>query len=71
MTQNRISTTEGVINDISVMGHLGDSVVEHLPSAQGMILESQDRVPYRAPGMEPASLSACVSVSPSLCVSHE
>ena len=42
MTQNRISTTEGVINDISVMGHLGDSVVERLPSAQGMILGSQD-----------------------------
>ena len=26
-------------------GRLGGSVVERLPSAQGMILESQDRVP--------------------------
>ena len=38
------------------------------PSAQGLILESRDRVPRRAPCMEPASPSACVSVS--LCVSH-
>ena len=30
-------------------GHLGGSVVEHLPSAQGMILESRDQVPHRAP----------------------
>ena len=32
-----------------------------LPSAHGMILESQDRVPCQAPCMEPASPSACVS----------
>ena len=38
-------------------------MVEHLPLAQGVILESQDRVPHWAPYMEPASLSACVSVS--------
>ena len=38
-----------------------------LPSAQGVILETQDRVPRQAPGMEPASPSACVSAS--LCVS--
>ena len=50
-------------------GHLGGSEVEHLPSTQGMILDSQDRTPHRAPCMEPASPSACVSVS--LCVSHE
>ena len=37
------------------------------PSAQGMILESRDQVPRRAPCMEPASPSACVSAS--LCVS--
>ena len=37
-------------------GHLGGSVVEHLPLAQGMILESQDQVPHWAPCMEPASL---------------
>ena len=35
--------------------------------AQGMTLESRDRVPPRAPCMEPASPSACVSSS--LCVS--
>ena len=29
----------------SGMGRLGGSVVEHLPSAQGVILESQDQVP--------------------------
>ena len=38
-----------------------------LPSAQGVILETQDRVPHQAPCMEPASPSACVSAS--LCVS--
>ena len=37
------------------------------PSAQGMILESWDRVPRQAPCMEPASPSACVYAS--LCVS--
>ena len=31
------------------------------PSAQGLILETLDRVPRRAPCMEPASPSACVS----------
>ena len=33
------------------------------PSAQGMILETRDRVPRRGPWMEPASPSACVSAS--------
>ena len=46
---------------------MGDSVVEHLPSAQGLIPGSWNRVPYRAPRREPASPSACVSAS--LCVS--
>ena len=32
-------------------------------SAQGVILETWDRVPHRAPRMEPASPSACVSAS--------
>ena len=46
-----------------------------LPSAQGVILETQDQVPRRAPApcMEPASPSACVSaslpLSLSLCLS--
>ena len=33
------------------------------PSAQGMILESGDRVPHRAPCMESASPTACASAS--------
>ena len=50
--------------------HLGGSVVEHLPSAQGVTLGSPDRVPHRAPCKEPASPSACVSASLSLCLSR-
>ena len=37
-----------------------------LPSAWGVILETQDRVSRQAPCMEPASPSACVSAT--LCV---
>ena len=48
------------------MGCLSGSVVEHLPSAQGMILKFQDRVPQRAPCMEPASPSACLCLPLSL-----
>ena len=43
--------------------HLGGSMVEDLPSAQGVISGSRDCVPHRAPGREPASPSACVSAS--------
>ena len=39
------------------------------PSAQGLIVETRDGVPRRAPCMEPASPSAGVSAS--LCVFHE
>ena len=42
---------------------LGGSAVECLPLAQGVILETQDRVPHRAPYGEPASPSACISAS--------
>ena len=42
-------------------GHLGGSVIESLPLAQGMILEFWDQVPHQAPYGEPASPSACVS----------
>ena len=52
------------------MGRLGGSAVECLPSAQGVILKSQDRVPNWAPCMEPASPSA-MSLPLSVCVSHE
>ena len=51
-------------------GSLGGPAVQRLPLAQGVILESRDRAPHRAPGMEPASPSACVSAS-SLSLYHE
>ena len=43
------------------MGRPSDSVVEHLPLAQGVTLEPWDRVPHQASLREPASPSACVS----------
>ena len=46
-------------------------MVEHLPLAQGVILGSQYRVPHQPPLGEPASPSAYVSASASLCISHE
>ena len=49
------------------LGSLGGSAVWCLPSAQGVILGTRDRVPRRDPCMEPASPSA--SLSP--CVSYE
>ena len=51
------------------LGHLDGSAVECLPSTQGVIPESRDRVPHQAPFMEPVSLSACVSASLVLCLS--
>ena len=45
------------------------SAVKHLPSAQGVILESWDQVPHQVPCMEPASPSACVFTSLSVCLS--
>ena len=44
-------------------------MVEHLPSAQGVFLGSQDRFPHRHPIGEPLSLY--VSASASLCISNE
>ena len=55
-----------ILNNNLEGGRLGGSAVEHLPSAQGMILEFKDRVPSQAPCEEPASPSACVSASPCL-----
>ena len=51
-----------------VRGSLGGSAVWHLPLAQGVFLETRDRVPRRAPCMEPASPSA-VSLPLSLAMS--
>ena len=45
-------------------GHLGGSVVDHLPLAQ-----VPDRIPHQAPLREPTSSSAYVSAS--LCIAHE
>ena len=50
-------------------GSLGGAAVWRLPLAQGVILETKDRVPRRAPCMEPGSPSACVSVSVSVSLS--
>ena len=49
-------------------GSLGGAAVWRLPLARGTILEAWDRIPRRAPCMEPASPSACVSASLSLSV---
>ena len=49
---------------------MGDAwVAQRLPLAQGVILESWGGVPHQAPGLEPASLSACVPASLSLSLS--
>ena len=52
-------------------GSLGGSAVWRLPLAQSAILESRDQVLHWAPGMEPASPSACVSASLFLYVYRE
>ena len=53
--------------ELKIQGRLGGSVVEHLASAQGMILGSQNRVPHQATyGEAEASPSAYISVSPCL-----
>ena len=61
-------TGKGVLKS-HTLGRLGGLAVKYLPLAQGMILESRDRVPYWAPCMESASPSAYFCLS--LCVSHE
>ena len=53
------------------MGIPGGSVVEHLPLAQGETPGYRDRVPHRAPCMEPASPSAGVSTSLSVSVMNK
>ena len=53
--------TSWALKKPSVLGCLGDSVVEHLPLAQVMIPGSCGQVPPWASCVEPASPSACVS----------
>ena len=52
-------------------GHLGGSVVEHLPLVQVMILGSWDRVLHQALHRKPSSPSAYVSASPSVSLMNE
>ena len=60
--------TEGTFQGrLATLQAPGGSVVECLPSAQGMIPGTWDRVLHRAPCKEPASPSACVSASLSVC----
>ena len=54
-----------------LQGRLGGSVVECLPLAQGMILESWDRVPRWAPCRESASPSAYVSTALSVSLMNK
>ena len=61
---NSSALSQGPIKTMDA-GSLGRSVVERLPSAQGMILEFQDRVP------QGACFSFCLCLCLSLGVSHE
>ena len=45
-----------------IRGQLGGAVVKPLPSAQGVILGSWERVPHWAPYKEPASPSASLAI---------
>ena len=52
-------------------GHLGDSAVEHLPSAQSMIPGSWDRVLPTSSSLNGACFSLCLCLCLFLCVFHE
>ena len=54
--------------EVKNRGSLGGTAVWRLPLAQGMILETRDPIPHRAPGIEPASPSACVSAPLSVTI---
>ena len=56
------------LKGMCILGSLGGAAVWRLPLAQGAILETRDQIPHRAPCLEPASPSAYVSASISLCV---
>ena len=61
-----MGTITNGFRSLGYKGHVGGSMVEHLPSTQDVIPGSQDGVPHRAPCMEPAPPSACISASLSL-----
>ena len=56
----------------TVQGSLGGAAVWRLPLAQGVIPETRDRIPHRAPGawslLLPLPVSLPLSLSLSLCV---
>ena len=54
-----------------MLGRPEGSAVERLPWTQGVTPGSQDRIPRRAPCMEPASPSAWVSASLSVSLMNE
>ena len=62
-TLSNIYLATSAFLNLLTLGLLDGSMVEHLLLAQGVILETQDRVPHQASFMEPASPSACVSAS--------
>ena len=59
--KSSVPKKQWLLNNVKLLGHLGGSVVDHLPLAQVMIPGSWDWVPHQAPCREPASPSACVS----------
>ena len=63
----------GFLRDSQVIlkdqGSLGGAAVWRLPLAQGMILETQDRIPHRAPGAWGLLLPLPVSLPLSLSLS--
>ena len=57
-----ISIVIKIISKVSpILGCLGGSVVEHLPSALGVVPGSRDRVPHRAPQGACFSLCLCLA----------
>ena len=54
-----------------IQGCVGGSVVERLPSAQGVILGSWDQVPHWAPLKESSAPSAYVSASLSVSLMNK
>ena len=55
----------------SFLGCLGGSVVERLPSAQGVVLESRDQVSHWAPCVEPPPMSLPLSLPLSLSLMNK